>query len=167
MLGVRRIGRPSPPRFARVIVAAACGTGCSSAHPAKQSPDAASRADGTAPGPSPSHLPPDFSCDPTLQSLRDAIFVRTCAWDTCHSHNAPPWGLDLISDPATIQKDVVNVVAGECREWVLVKPGDPDGSLLWNKLANEKPACGDRMPRGIVPLPPAALSCVRDWIQQL
>ncbi len=166
MPGARGIARPIPPKFARVLVAAACGTGCSATEPAKPASDAAPADDG-APKLAPSLLPSDFTCDASLQSIRDTIFERTCAFDTCHSHNAPPWGLDLISDPPTIERDVVHITAGECPDWVLVEPGDPDRSFFWNKLASDKPACGDRMPRGIVPLPPAALSCVRDWILQL
>ena len=45
----------------------------------------------------------------------------------------------------------------------LVVPGDPSGSLLYQKLGTAPP-CGDRMPQGGSPLTDAQLEMVRSWI---
>ena len=45
----------------------------------------------------------------------------------------------------------------------LVVPGDPDGSLLYQKMT-ATPGCGDRMPQGADPLTDAELAMVRSWI---
>jgi hypothetical protein len=44
-----------------------------------------------------------------------------------------------------------------------VKPGDPDNSLLYDKVANMTPKCGTHMPPGSM-LKPEQLQQIRDWI---
>jgi hypothetical protein len=150
------------------LLFAALGAACST-ETAVSARDSGSNADGhtQTTGLLPSQLPPDFHCDPTLESLRDTIFTKTCAWDTCHSNNAPPFGLSLITDVQTIHDSLVGVPAGGCKGAVRVSPGDPDGSYFWNKLVASHPTCGDPMPRGVEPLPDAALACIKTWISQL
>jgi len=125
-------------------------------------------ADGQA-GPSylPSQLPPDFHCDPTLESLRATIFATSCGFDSCHGDNNFAYGLWLTAGLARISQDLVQAPSQSCKPRLLVAPGDPDHSFLYDKLSSVKPACGARMPYGIEPLPESALACVRGWIESL
>jgi len=43
---------------------------------------------------------------------------------------------------------------------------EPTRALLWNKVTQAQPACGERV-RGVEPLPDVALECIRGWIEQL
>jgi hypothetical protein len=115
----------------------------------------------------PSRLPPDFHCEPTLESLRDTIFVTSCGYDSCHGDNNFAYGLWLTADIARITSELVGAPSQSCKPEVLVVPGDPDRSFFYDKLAAEKPTCGPRMPYGIEPLPESALACVRGWIEGL
>jgi hypothetical protein len=115
----------------------------------------------------PSQLPADFHCDPTLQSLRDAVFVTSCAWDYCHGDNAPVYLLRLNADVQTVSTELVGAPAKSCAGWTRVVPGDVDHSFLWNKITEAKPACGVRMPHTTEPLPQTALDCFRGWIESL
>jgi hypothetical protein len=65
------------------------------------------------------------------------------------------------------EKHLVGVPSASCPELLLVAPGTPSESFLWRKLATDPPLCGARMPFGGAPLPPAALDCVREWIERL
>ncbi|HVU03881.1 MAG TPA: hypothetical protein VHE30_19115 [Polyangiaceae bacterium] len=113
----------------------------------------------------PSQLPPDFHCDPTLESVRETIFLTSCKWDSCHGDNNAQWGLNLVTDVATVESELVGVPAATCNGWNRVTKGDPEHSLLFNKVSQRVPACGERMPWGVVPLPPEALDCIEGWIR--
>lgn len=62
------------------------------------------------------------------------------------------------------------VVDGEVVEKPLVKPGDPQGSILWMKIANisESFAYGNMMPPtgegGLIVMDPAAFEAIEKWI---
>jgi hypothetical protein len=158
------------------FLAVVVSTGCSNQDPATEpavSTDAAAR-DAASPADaqtearelSPSRIPADFHCDPTLDSIEAGIFTTSCALEYCHGRT-PAWGLNLAADTQTVYDRLVNVRALSCEGWTRVTPGDPEHSLLWNKVSQEKPACGERMPFGFEPLPDAALECIRGWIAQL
>jgi hypothetical protein len=131
--------------------------------------DAASGHAGAPPRPTlaPSRLPADFQCEPTLESIRENIFVQACGLDTCHGDNDAAWGLRLSVDLDFVQRSLVGIRGGYCPDWLLVAPGDPDASLLLEKLRTREPACGEPMPRGYEPLPAEALRCIQDWIEAL
>jgi hypothetical protein len=112
-------------------------------------------------------LPTDFHCDPTLDSIRDGIFVQACSFFTCHGDPDAAWGLNLTYDTQKLQDEVVGKPAASCPGWSLVVPGDPSASFLFNKLSERPPACGEPMPRGGMQLPQVALDCVRGWIAGL
>ena len=64
---------------------------------------------------------------------------------------------------------LVGVMAGDTRQGkcagkTYVVPGEPEASLLVDKLANETPSCGARMPQGFMPLDAMELETVRSWI---
>lgn len=133
-------------------------------------PDAAPKAEGGAvniPDLLPSQLPEGYECEPTLESLGPAVFETSCIFDTCHGDNDAAWGLRFTGGPEEIAAAVIGVQAGTCPDWLLVAPGEPERSLLWDKLARSMPACGEPMPRGIEPLPERVIDCIGDWITNL
>lgn len=93
--------------------------------------------------------------------------IEGCAG--CHSpKGGPPGALDLSSkdkayDVLVGKGSVLKACGGGDR--VLVKPGDPEGSLLVQKLAGIQD-CGDAMPRGpnAQPYPADKLAVLRAWI---
>jgi len=119
-------------------------------------------------GPTDAEVPPVVqlpSCQPTLSSLREDLFEQTCQWSACHGRGTPAWDLILTEEPAIL--GMVGAKAASCPGWLLVSPGRPDESLLYRKVADERPPCGERMPWGAGILPPHALACVREWIEGL
>lgn len=131
---------------------------------AARSPEASAEASS---GYLPSQLPADFHCDPTLQSLRDTIFVSSCGFDSCHGDNNFAYGLWLTADVDRLATELVGAAAQSCKPEVRVVPGDPEHSFLYEKISTRKPKCGAQMPYGIEPLPDSALACVRGWIESL
>jgi hypothetical protein len=81
-------------------------------------------------------------------------------------------GFNLGSDPCTAWRNIVNVPAvtmsGMCSAsgLTLVVPGDPDSSLLLQKVESATPACGSPMPFGSVfaNTDPATVARLRTWI---
>lgn len=53
-----------------------------------------------------------------------------------------------------------------CNPSQLVKPGDPEGSLLWRKIAPGEEVCGAKMPMGGEPLSQTQTDLVYQWILQ-
>jgi predicted CxxxxCH...CXXCH cytochrome family protein len=87
-----------------------------------------------------------------------AIFSADCV--ACHDAAQHQGNLDLETDPYGATVGVVSPDFGV----VLVQPGDPDGSLLYRKLAGtELPSEGDPMPLGAA-LSATRLDAVRQWI---
>jgi len=158
------------------FLAVVVSTGCSSREPATERATATDAGARDAPAPadaetearelSPSQLPADFHCDPTLDSIETGIFAVSCGFEYCHGRSAA-WGLNLVADTQLVYDRLVNTRAVSCEGWTRVTPGDPEHSFVWNKVTQEKPACGNRMPFGFEPLPDAALECIRGWIEQL
>jgi hypothetical protein len=142
--------------------------GCGADSPASPAPPSRDGAvDASYPTILPSRLPPDFHCDPTLASLRDTVFMTSCAFDSCHGRNNPVYNLILETDVPALEKELVGVAAEGCKGWTYVVAGNVDQSFLWKKIAEPNPACGVQMPQGIEPLPASALSCFREWIEGL
>ncbi len=110
---------------------------------------------------------------PTFDSLNQNIFQPRCA-EICHSGGANASGnMDLGGvDPYAA---MVNVVASgpQCGTTGLVRviPGDPDDSLLYEKvLAKERniaAPCGDSMPQGsaLPSLSDDEIEFIRMWIE--
>jgi hypothetical protein len=105
---------------------------------------------------------PEYECEANLPSLESGIFKRGCAFINCHTNAGFAGSLELVD--TDLQRELLETDAISCAGWKRVAPGSPETSFLWNKLTREKPACGDRMPLGLTPLPPHALDCVRNWI---
>jgi hypothetical protein len=102
----------------------------------------------------------DGPCEPTLESVRSQIFLRTCSVQGCHGAHEPAFGL-VLSDP-----DVETLLAGAgsstCEGEVLLVPGDPEASLIVKKIRGT--ACLTRMPQGGEPLSDEEIACIEGWI---
>ena len=103
-------------------------------------------------------------CEPSLESIRSKIFAESCTQPTCHGAVESAAALNL-EDP-NLEAQLIGIGAGTCDGRIRVVPGSPDESLLVEKLANDTPSCGDRMPI-IGALSAAEIACVRDWIATL
>jgi hypothetical protein len=104
------------------------------------------------------------SCEVDVES---EILATRCAGSVCHSATEQKAaGLDLVS-PGVAER-VANIASAseECGGSMLVVPGDPGGSLLYQKLG-EAPPCGSRMPLAQEPLSEDETDCVRGWIQEM
>ncbi len=88
------------------------------------------------------------------------IFIPSCGGNGCHSATAPQQGLDLASPD--VARRVVGVSGKMCLV-TLADPSQPEGSLLYQKLAT-KPPCGAQMPLARPPLSAADAACVLEWI---
>ena len=85
---------------------------------------------------------------PTFTAIWDEVFVPTgCNSGSCHGGGAG--GLSMASKDEA-WRDLVNVVSDgpACASTGLVRvvPGDPETSLLVDKIANRPPVCGSAMP---------------------
>jgi len=105
---------------------------------------------------------PDLILAARAASVCDApaqVFASRCSG--CHSAGSGQYAnLDLIS-PDVAKR--TSKVAATCPGEVLVVPGFPDASYLYDKLVNPSPACGSLMPLG-GSLSSDDLACVASWI---
>src|SRR5882762_1073606 len=104
---------------------------------------------------------PPTGLQPTLASIQDNVFTVTCAVSGCHSGGGAPYGLQL--DPGFSAGNLINVRSGQDSNLIRVVPGDPDASLLIQKLAGTQ-TVGERMPAGgRGPLTTATINVIRQW----
>ena len=134
-----------PIGFASLALAlSGCGSGNGSDMPAAS-------AGGTA--------PPIQGLQPTLASIQDNVFTPTCIG--CHSGANAPQGLQLTAGNSAA--NLINVPAPRDPTQIRVIPGNPDGSLLIQKLQGTA-TLGARMPLGQPPLDPSTIAVIRLWI---
>ncbi len=100
--------------------------------------------------------------DPTLSSIQANIFNLNCTFSGCHGGATPQLGQDLTAGQA--RASIVNVRSVENAALNRVTPGDPDNSYLVWKIEGRPEIAGERMPRGRDPLPPEAITAIRQWI---
>ncbi len=112
--------------------------------------------------------------DPTFSEIYDEIFVASgcTAAPLCHGNDQ---GKLTMRDRDGAYAALVNVKAmgmnipdngtAHCADTGLTRvvPGDPDNSLLVQKIEQVTPACGSRMPIG-TPLIDDQMEKVRNWI---
>ncbi len=84
------------------------------------------------------------------------IFDASCV--SCHNVSARS-GVNMVDYEA-----VMNSV-GELYDTLIVIPGKPDESPLVDKIENEEPEYGDRMPPG-TPLTDEEIAAIRQWIEE-
>jgi hypothetical protein len=93
-----------------------------------------------------------------------AVFLSSCSSGLCHDSSAPAADLDLtVFDPGAAMSGVSGAL---CSDVLLVDPGSPDTSLLYTKVADQAPSCGERMPIGS-PLDVASIDCIASWVTAL
>ena len=106
---------------------------------------------------------PPASVQPTLPSIQQEIFDRSCTSPSCHGSTAG--GLNLTS--ANAYSQLVNAQSlgdGEHQpQFLRVKPGSPDSSFLIIKLTSPLTNQGTLMPRG-GRLADDRLNAIRAWI---
>lgn len=97
---------------------------------------------------------------PTLAEIEQRVFSRSCTFDPCHGGSNPQQGLSLVSPThdALVGRPAMQV-PGRMR----VVPGDPAASYLFEKISQDRPAMGQRMPP-LQPLDPERIELVRAWI---
>lgn len=127
--------------------------------------DAGTVADGVG---SDTALPDVPACDiePTLASLQEHYFAKSCSFGSCHGA-AAEGGLDLTGDvhSTLIEGFAVNRAAAAAgKRWVV--PGDPEASFLLQKVLAPDESEGALMPVGT--LEPMDVGCriemLRQWI---
>lgn len=101
--------------------------------------------------------------DPKLSVIEQKVFQVSCTFSSCHSADAPQQGLSLAGSP---YHAIVNQPSAEVPTRMLVVPSDPNGSYLFEKISNDHPASGSRMPYLSNPLPEGEIAAVRQWIEQ-
>ncbi len=106
--------------------------------------------------------------EPTFANMQ-RLFSGQCT--VCHMHGVP---LDL--SPSVSYANLVgqappsytNPPTDESCGKVLVNPGDPTGSYLYQKVTLDPPCAGGQMPRTDIgtaaPLEPCRILLIHDWI---
>jgi hypothetical protein len=113
---------------------------------------------------SPAAGPPTTPGVLTLAADVQPIFTAHCAFPGCHAGSAPASGQDLSAGNAF--GNIVGVDSLEVPSRKRVQPGDPDASYLFEKVSQERPAVGERMPLGASPLSSGEIATIRQWIAQ-
>ncbi len=98
---------------------------------------------------------------PTLASIQANVFSVNCAIPGCHGGGTVQQGLRL--DPGFSAGNLINVASPQDATLTRVIPGNPDGSLLIQKLEGTQ-TVGIRMPAFSPPLPQATIDVIRQWI---
>ena len=101
--------------------------------------------------------------DPKLSVIEQKVFQPSCTFSSCHGADAPQQGLTLAGSTYHV---LVNQPSSEVPTRMLVAPSDPSGSYLLEKLSNDHPTSGARMPYLSNPLPDGEITAVRQWIEQ-
>jgi hypothetical protein len=96
---------------------------------------------------------------PDWASIQANVFTPICT--QCHVGANAPQGLRL--DAASSYGALVGTASSEDPGVLRVKPGDPGGSYLVQKLEG-RAAVGARMPLGEPALPDATIQVIRQWI---
>jgi hypothetical protein len=99
---------------------------------------------------------------PPLSDLEKQVFTRSCAFSACHpASTSPAGGLSLAGGS---YEKLVNVKSTLAPDKLRVVPFQPDQSFFFEKIAQEKPSVGKRMPPG-QPLPDEEIAQIRAWIE--
>jgi hypothetical protein len=96
--------------------------------------------------------------DPTFTNVQ-TIFNNSCSGSGCHI-NERTNGVRLDS-----YDNAINSVGTQYGTEVIV-PGEPGNSPLIDKISNDDPEFGDRMPEGRAALSDDKIALIREWIDQ-
>ena len=100
---------------------------------------------------------------PTLTRVETEVFAKSCTFAACHAASAPADGLNLES-PTHAKLVNIRARGAGVTDRVLVVPGRPEDSYLYQKLSVAMPRAGLTMPLGGDVLEQNRLFLVRDWI---
>lgn len=95
-----------------------------------------------------------------------SLIVPSCATSGCHTPESLGGGLDLLT-PGAIDR-VWQAPSTLCfnRTLYTFDVSPIGGGYFIDKLIDEMPACGERMPKGRPPLTDAEMSCLQRWLFQ-
>ena len=96
---------------------------------------------------------------PTFTNVQSQVFDKSCVFSACHKGASPAGEMSLELDA---YDDIVDVASMQNPTKVRVKPADPAGSYLMDKLTGTA-AAGIEMPPG-APLSEERLDLIRRWI---
>jgi hypothetical protein len=96
----------------------------------------------------------------------EPIFSKHCA--VCHRDNglSEQLGVPLNLKFGRARMDLINQPSAIDPNRILVIPGDPDNSFLYQKVALATPPRGFRMPMLTDPLSDLEIELIRRWIEQ-
>ncbi|MEM9488574.1 MAG: nucleotide-binding protein [Myxococcota bacterium] len=103
------------------------------------------------------------SSEPTLSCDVPTLLTEKCGGGQCHGGPQASQPLDLVSPGVAAR--VANVTAPLCGG-NLANPADPEGSLMFQKVAGTQ-SCGGPMPQNSGALSADEILCMRDWISGL
>lgn len=120
--------------------------------------------DGTTLGPSGT---PDTTMDGdngdtavTLATLSAEIFTPSCAVSGCHAGPNASNGMSL--EAGVIASEIISVTSTGYGDIVRIAPGDPDNSLIVQKVRGE---AGGQMPQSAPALSDEAIAKLIEWIE--
>jgi hypothetical protein len=100
---------------------------------------------------------PGVSWQNDIKPIFNELISPTGRCTSCHNSGAPAAGLDLSDD----QFDAIYKIVGDP-----VRPGDPLGSRLFNKVNCSEPDSGSQMPLTGALLSTEEREMLYDWIEQ-
>ncbi|MCX4246087.1 hypothetical protein [Paraliomyxa miuraensis] len=108
------------------------------------------------------------STESTLSQVRDTLFVSSCQFSSCHAGAAAAAGLDLAA--AELRTELLEHAVKANTELPLVAPGDPEGSWLYQVVAQCRPEDASGTVVSHMPLnsprlsDPGLVAALREWI---
>mgnify|MGYP002885729487 CR=1 FL=1 len=105
---------------------------------------------------------------PTLSNIREGILSSGCNYSSCHAGGTSAANLDLTT--ADLHSRLVDVSSVAQPDMVLVKPGSPDESWLYQLVSKCVPSASDGSTSAHMPLnsptlmDPGLVATIRDWI---
>lgn len=102
------------------------------------------------------------SIEPRLSVIEQQILQPSCTFSSCHGTESPKAGLSLTG---STHGQLVNQPSSQVEGRLRVIPSDPDRSYLLEKLVDEIPTAGSRMPYTSSPLPEEKILAIRRWIE--
>ncbi len=97
----------------------------------------------------------------TFTEVKQNVFGRSCVFSSCHKSSVAAGGLSLEGDEA--YENLVGKPSVGAPSKVRVQPGKPEQSYLIEKLTQDQPAAGARMPPGAT-VSAEQLELLRSWI---
>lgn len=97
----------------------------------------------------------------TFIEVKQNVFGKSCVFSSCHKSSVLAGGLSLEGDEAF--DHLVGKPAVGAPSKVRVQPGKPEESYLIEKLTQDQPAAGARMPPGAT-VSDEQLELLRSWI---